>query len=150
MTTKEWRKEHRRLGLCRYCKLPALNGKGRCSKHYLENLEYGRIFYSLNSERMKIQNDEYRNDHQKKGLCRGCTNPIKPGHFFCAVCLEKRRVKSFNSRNRYREEGRCTSCSMQLNPEMDAGHVRCLFCREEIPKGESWKSCPEYYRGTTT
>ena len=96
MTTKEWRKEHRRLGLCRYCKLPALNGKGRCSKHYLENLEYGRIFYSLNSERMKIQNDEYRNDHQKKGLCRECTNPIKPGHFFCAVCLEKRRVKSYS------------------------------------------------------
>lgn len=146
---QRYREKHLLLGLCRECSLPVLEDHTKCSKHCSLDSQRHRMTYPIRSKKIQAKNSQYRQDHRQRGLCRACPNPVEPGHVYCIICLQKLIFRSIKQREKYCSEGKCIGCGTKLHPEMDADHVKCLFCREQIPRGESWKYCPESYHQIT-
>lgn len=128
--------EHKKLGLCTRCSMKAVEGRVKCKKH----LERHRIEQSIRD----------RTNHPKKralGICYDCENPAIPGLMRCVVHILASRKTKIAYRKKMMKMGRCRSCWAPLElGEMDKGHTKCIFCREET----QWKSSIKFSGKTMT
>ena len=78
--------------------------------------------------------NKYKSSHIAKGLCRECSNHAMPLKGECKTHLNNKRLRSrIQGKKNYKtrvEEGYCPRCNDKLNPDMDAGKIYCLNCRE--------------------
>jgi predicted RNA-binding Zn-ribbon protein involved in translation (DUF1610 family) len=93
----------------------------------------------------------YRARQKAKGLCPSCGEKAVEGRTNCAyhakqcidaswrfwqrngaIMRERNRIASISKRLKRKDEGRCTRCGMPLWPDVDAGRVKCINCREEL------------------
>ena len=83
----------------------------------------------------------------KAGLCRDCGAPAVKNYIMCAACLykDKRRKHEYYRNNqpemlkrdkaikaRCKENKICPCCKKKLDPEVDAGHVKCVNCNIKL------------------
>lgn len=79
----------------------------------------------------------YQRRCRAKGLCPRCGKPTVPGRSYCRFHLEKQKLFRTPEDDRARrksrkEQGKCIRCGAPMEPEMDRGRVKCLFCREML------------------
>lgn len=118
--------EHKKFGLCTRCHDKAVRGRVRCKKH----LEIHRIEQSIRDQRIHPQK-------RALGICYDCENPAIPGLARCAVHILRGCKATKTYRKKMMKMGRCRACWAPLElGEMDKGHTKCIFCREEY----GWKS----------
>jgi sugar lactone lactonase YvrE len=75
---------------------------------------------------------------KEEGLCDNCRKPATHGYF----CIEHWRMAKVRNRKGARKqvakrkvEGKCIRCVAPLDPDADAGFVKCINCREDVRKG---------------
>ena len=117
------RKLKRRLHICTRCNEPAVTTL--CKRH--------QEYFKLRSRRRRVL-------RLKMGKCEKCGNKAEPNKPLCTQCNErmriKNRVKNAARYKRCKEEHRCPRCTYPLDPEIDAGHICCINCREKLVRGQ--------------
>jgi predicted RNA-binding Zn-ribbon protein involved in translation (DUF1610 family) len=102
-----------------------------------------------NKEERNAWMNRYREKKRIFGICAYCSIISEPGHTLCKKHLMSHQNSDVGTKKKRFFQRRCISCGMKLEQEMDGDHVKCIFCRENILRGNMWRSCPENYRQIT-
>ena len=110
---KSWREKQRSSGHCRECKNAVLEGHTRCERHLIIHAYCDQV---------------RRLERRMKGLCQKCGQPVELNFRHC-----KKHLQYFSEyRQKRRTDGCCIKCGLLLHPDVDAGRVTCMFCREGL------------------
>jgi hypothetical protein len=80
----------------------------------------------------------YKRRHLAQGLCVYCSEKAVPGRTLCKKHLLNHRSSSLKYKKKARKMKRCPDCNTPLHPEMDEGHIYCLYHRGKslrVPRG---------------
>ena len=110
---KEWRENHKKLGLCIYCNEKAINGEVKCQKHKEKNNKATR---------------KMRGKRKMLGLCLYCGKKIDRAGVRCICCAEKANHSSASTRKKWVQNGRCLRCGANLC-EFDST-ITCNDCKQ--------------------
>jgi len=72
---------------------------------------------------------------KKKGLCVDCCKNAATGLVRCREHILLKKIKDKRLFNKRKENNSCVGCGIKLHLEIDKSHVKCMNCREHLPKG---------------
>jgi hypothetical protein len=106
-------KAQERIGKCKQCNEPAVDGKSRCAKH---------------QEEIRIKSAERKAKLKKAGLCKDCGKEAKDGIVLCEVCNKKAQIRNAAVIKERQEQGLCTCCG---NEREDQTGAYCNECTKK-------------------
>lgn len=97
MGDAEYKRKHKKLGLCVDCSEKAAPKTIRCPDHYYSHLKALRKYNAKNKDKINQAVRELRKKYIKEGRCTGCSAPLRfedKGHERCVNC--RGRVYAIN------------------------------------------------------